>query len=139
LAIDPSGAAGANLQRAQDLQMVRRQSRPRGMSPADFDRARREAQKRLDDYDKFYAEQAEKEKAEAARRRREIADQSDEQVRANERAAERRAAEREATRERERIEREKEKFLRDKQQSEARASGSPNEPIAGSNSFGFIP
>lgn len=134
-AIDPSGAAGANLQRAQDLQMVNRRTRPSGMSSIDFERAQRQAQKRLDDYDNFYAEQAKKEEAERSRRRREIADQSDEQVRANERAAERRAAEREATRERERIEREKEKFLRDKQQSDARASGSPNEPI-GSGGFG---
>ena len=60
LSIDPSGAAGANLQRAQDLQMVNRRDRPSGMSPIEFDRAKREAQKRLDDYDNFYAEQAKK-------------------------------------------------------------------------------
>ena len=132
---DPSGALGAELQRAQDLQMVNRRSRPSGMSPADFERAQRQAQGRLDDRAKFYADRDRKDKEERDRRRREIADQSDEQVRANERAAERRAAELKAAREQEQINKAQEKFLRDKQLADSRASGSPNEPIAGSGGF----
>jgi len=49
--------------------------------------------------------------------------------------AERRAAELKAAREQEKINKAKEKFLRDKQLADSRASGSPNEPIAGSGGF----
>jgi len=133
---DPSGALGAELQRAQDLQMVNRRSRPSGMSPADFERAQEQAQGRLDDRAKFYADRDRKDKEEKVRRRNEISNQSDEQVELNERMAERRAAELKAAREQEKINKAQERFLRDKQLSDARASGSPNEPIAGSGGFG---
>jgi len=115
--------------------MVNRRSRPSGMSPADFERAQRQAQGRLDDRAKFYADRDRKDKEEKDRRRNEVSNQSDEQVELNERMAERRAAELKAAREQEKINKAKEKFLRDKQLADSRASGSPNEPIAGSGGF----
>jgi len=122
-------------QRTQDLQMANRQFRPSGMTPNEFDRAKREAQTRLDEYDKFYADQEERKRAEASRRRSEIADQSDEQVRANERAAERREqAERAAS---EKAKREKELQEAQRRIQMENVGGGANEPIEGT--LGFIP